>query len=187
GCATWATGGSRRCSPGRPRRCRRRWMPSAAARPARGWTRCSPVPRSTTNAPTCAVHSPFAATADVPPGAFLHLPRQPGAPVARVRQPPWAWTLQPAASRRRGCGSAPADPIYATNPYASTPDRELAMAQYQIGVVVGSLRRDSFNRKLATALSRLAPAEFSFRDLRIDDLPLYNQDDDANQPEPVKR
>jgi chromate reductase len=61
------------------------------------------------------------------------------------------------------------------------------MAQYQIGVVVGSLRRDSFNRKLATALSRLAPAEFSFRDLRIDDLPLYNQDDDANQPEPVKR
>ncbi|NLD56106.1 MAG: NAD(P)H-dependent oxidoreductase [Burkholderiaceae bacterium] len=61
------------------------------------------------------------------------------------------------------------------------------MAQYQIGVVVGSLRRDSFNRKLATALTRLAPSEFSFRDLRIDDIPLYNQDQDGNQPEPVKR
>ena len=61
------------------------------------------------------------------------------------------------------------------------------MAQYQIGVVVGSLRRESFNRKLATALTRLAPKEFAFRNLRIDDIPPYNQDQDSNQPEPVKR
>lgn len=61
------------------------------------------------------------------------------------------------------------------------------MAQYSIGVVVGSLRRDSFNRKLATAIAKLAPADFSFNQLRIDDLPLYNQDDDANQPASVKR
>ena len=61
------------------------------------------------------------------------------------------------------------------------------MAQYSIAVVVGSLRRDSFNRKLATAIAKLAPAEFSFQQLRIDDLPLYNQDDDANQAAPVKR
>jgi chromate reductase len=61
------------------------------------------------------------------------------------------------------------------------------MSQYQIGVVVGSLRRESYNRKLATAIVRLAPSEFSFQQLRIDDLPLYNQDDDANQAAAVKR
>lgn len=61
------------------------------------------------------------------------------------------------------------------------------MAQYQIAVVVGSLRRDSFNRKLATALARLAPPEFTFKQVQIDDLPLYNQDDDAAPAESVKR
>ena len=61
------------------------------------------------------------------------------------------------------------------------------MAQFQIAVVVGSLRRDSFNRKLADGLIKLAPAEFSFKQLQIGDLPLYNQDDDANQAAPVKR
>jgi len=61
------------------------------------------------------------------------------------------------------------------------------MSTYQIAVVVGSLRRDSFNRKLANALVKLAPAEFSFKQLEIGDLPLYNQDNDANQPAPVLR
>ena len=61
------------------------------------------------------------------------------------------------------------------------------MSQYQIAVVVGSLRRDSFNRKLATAVVKLAPPEFSFRQVQIGDLPLYNQDDDASQADPVKR
>jgi len=61
------------------------------------------------------------------------------------------------------------------------------MSQYQIAVVVGSLRRDSFNRKLANAIVKLAPPEFSFKQVQIGDLPLYNQDDDANQAESVKR
>jgi chromate reductase len=61
------------------------------------------------------------------------------------------------------------------------------MAEYPIAVIVGSLRRESFNRKLANAVVKLAPPELSFKQLRIDDLPLYNQDDDANQAEPVKR
>jgi chromate reductase len=61
------------------------------------------------------------------------------------------------------------------------------MAQYQIAVVVGSLRRDSFNRKLAHALTRLAPPEFSFKLVEIGDLPLYNQDDDGSPAESVKR
>jgi len=61
------------------------------------------------------------------------------------------------------------------------------MSRYDVAVVVGSLRREAFNRKLATALAKLAPSEFSFRQIKIDDLPLYNQDDDANPAEPVKR
>ena len=61
------------------------------------------------------------------------------------------------------------------------------MSQYQVAVIVGSLRRDSFNRKLATALARLAPSDFSFKQVEIGDLPLYNQDEDANPAESVKR
>ena len=57
---------------------------------------------------------------------------------------------------------------------------EIFMAQHTIAVVVGSIRKDSFNKKLATALEKLFPAEFGFTHVRIDDLPLYNQDDDGN-------
>ena len=61
------------------------------------------------------------------------------------------------------------------------------MSEYSIAVIVGSLRRDSFNRKLANALVKLAPSDFSFKQLKIDDLPLYNQDDDGNPAAVVKR
>ena len=64
---------------------------------------------------------------------------------------------------------------------------EIVMRQYTIAVVVGSLRKDSFNRKLATALGRLAPAEFVFKQVEIGDLPLYNQDDDATPAASVVR
>ena len=61
------------------------------------------------------------------------------------------------------------------------------MAQFNIAVIVGSLRKDSFNRKLATALAGLAPADFRLTQLRLDDLPLYNQDDDGQQAASVLR
>lgn len=61
------------------------------------------------------------------------------------------------------------------------------MAQYNIAVLVGSIRKDSFNRKLAQALEKLFPGEFSFTPVRIDDLPLYNQDDDASPSPQVMR
>jgi chromate reductase, NAD(P)H dehydrogenase (quinone) len=66
-------------------------------------------------------------------------------------------------------------------------ERSTDMSPYQIAVAIGSLRRNSYNRQLANAIKRLAPEVLSFYDLRIDDLPLYNQDDDANQAEPVQR
>jgi chromate reductase len=41
--------------------------------------------------------------------------------------------------------------------------------------------RESFNRKLATGIAKLAPPEFSFKQGQIGDLPLYNQNNDGNQ------
>ena len=60
------------------------------------------------------------------------------------------------------------------------------MSHYQIAVIVGSLRKESYNNKLAIAVARLAPPAFSFKQVQIGDLPLYNQDDDTNQAESVK-
>jgi chromate reductase len=61
------------------------------------------------------------------------------------------------------------------------------MSQYKIAVIVGSIRNDSLNQKLADALAKLAPPEFSFSKVRIDDLPLYNQDDDGQPVAAVTR
>lgn len=61
------------------------------------------------------------------------------------------------------------------------------MSQYRIAVIVGSLRKESFNKKLATALCRLGPEDFVFQTSRIDDLPLYDQDDDAAPAAAVTR
>ena len=61
------------------------------------------------------------------------------------------------------------------------------MTRFKIAVIVGSLRKDSINKQLALALVKLAPSEFLFELLRIDDLPPYNQDDDDRPSDPVKR
>lgn len=51
-----------------------------------------------------------------------------------------------------------------------------------VAVIVGSLRRDSFNRKVANALAKLAPASLKLEIVEIGQLPLYNQDQDENPP-----
>jgi len=61
------------------------------------------------------------------------------------------------------------------------------MAATKIAVLVGSLRKESINRRLARALQTLAPADFVFDHLRIDDLPFYNQDFDGGYPEICQR
>ena len=61
------------------------------------------------------------------------------------------------------------------------------MSKYRIAVVVGSLRKDSHNRRLARALAGMASPDFELQQLRIDDLPLYNQDDDGHQAASVLR
>ena len=52
----------------------------------------------------------------------------------------------------------------------------------QIAVIVGSLRKDSINRKLALALQKMAPPTLRLELVEIGALPLYNADDDANPP-----
>jgi chromate reductase len=54
----------------------------------------------------------------------------------------------------------------------------------RVAVVVGSLRRESLNRKLARALAAQPPAPLSLEIVEIGQLPLYNQDDDPNPPPP---
>jgi chromate reductase len=51
-----------------------------------------------------------------------------------------------------------------------------------VAVIVGSLRKESFNRKVALALAELAPAELKLEIVEIGHLPLYNQDSDENPP-----
>jgi len=51
-----------------------------------------------------------------------------------------------------------------------------------IVVIVGSLRKESFNRKMANALRELAPASLKLEIVEIGQLPLYNQDLDTDPP-----
>ena len=51
-----------------------------------------------------------------------------------------------------------------------------------VAVIVGSLRKESFNRKMANALAAMAPAPLKLEIVEIRQLPLYNQDDDTNPP-----
>ena len=57
----------------------------------------------------------------------------------------------------------------------------------KVAVVVGSIRKDSINRKLAKALVKLAPKDFECDFVKIDDLPIFNQDHDQDPPESVRR
>ena len=52
----------------------------------------------------------------------------------------------------------------------------------KIGVIVGSLRKGSLNRLTARALIGLAPEQLKFEVIEIGQLPLYNQDEDADPP-----
>jgi len=56
------------------------------------------------------------------------------------------------------------------------------MSKTKVAVFVGSLRKDSINKKLAKAVEKLMPADFEFDYVDIGALPLYNQDYDADYP-----
>ncbi len=59
---------------------------------------------------------------------------------------------------------------------------------YKVGVLVGSLRRESINRKAAQALAQLAPDGLALDIIEIGDLPFYDEDvEKAGAPEPWTR
>ena len=60
------------------------------------------------------------------------------------------------------------------------------MTTYSVGYMIGSLARESINRKLAKALVQLAPPELAMTEISFKDLPLYSYDYDADFP-PVAR
>lgn len=55
----------------------------------------------------------------------------------------------------------------------------------KVAVLVGSLRKDSLNRKMANVLRALAPAELALEIIEIGQLPLYNEDLDTAAPPPA--
>lgn len=61
------------------------------------------------------------------------------------------------------------------------------MAKLKLGLIVGSNRKESINRKLALALAKLGDAAFEAKLIQIDDLPMYNQDFEQPVPAPVAR
>ncbi len=56
------------------------------------------------------------------------------------------------------------------------------MAEYKVGYIIGSLAQTSINRKLAMALSQLAPDHLHMSEIPIGDLPLYSYDFDKDYP-----
>jgi chromate reductase, NAD(P)H dehydrogenase (quinone) len=54
-----------------------------------------------------------------------------------------------------------------------------------VAVLVGSLRKASFNRKTALAVAALAPASLKLEIVEIGDLPLYNEDLENANPKPA--
>ncbi len=56
------------------------------------------------------------------------------------------------------------------------------MATFTVGYFVGSLAKQSINRKLARALVGLAPPELRMQEIPIGDLPLYSYDYDKDYP-----
>lgn len=56
---------------------------------------------------------------------------------------------------------------------------------YRVGIIVGSLRKQSLNRKMANALIALAPAELKLEIVEIGQLPHCNADDEASPPQAI--
>ena len=59
------------------------------------------------------------------------------------------------------------------------------MATRKIAVLVGSLRKESFTRKLAKQLMLVAPPTLELEIVDISQLPIYNEDDETEAPPPA--
>jgi chromate reductase len=66
------------------------------------------------------------------------------------------------------------------------PERIIMSTTKNVAVFVGSLRKESLNRKLANALIRMAPQPLKMEIVEIGNLPLFNQDFEADPPQAVR-
>ena len=57
--------------------------------------------------------------------------------------------------------------------------------QLRVVTLVGSLRRESYTRRVVNAVQEFAPKSMAFEIVPIGSLPLYNEDDDAEEPPPA--
>ena len=53
---------------------------------------------------------------------------------------------------------------------------------HKVAILIGSLRKESFNRKVADAIKGLRPASLQFEEISIGDLPFYNEDLETSSP-----
>ena len=58
---------------------------------------------------------------------------------------------------------------------------------HKVAVIVGSIRAESINKQLARALAKLAEGKLQLETVQIDDLPLFNQDNEATPPPQIER
>jgi chromate reductase len=63
----------------------------------------------------------------------------------------------------------------------------MASQKHKIGIIVGSLRRDSINRKVANSIKAFTAEWLDCEFIEIGELPLFNQDDEANPTPAVKK
>ena len=61
------------------------------------------------------------------------------------------------------------------------------MTRHKIAILIGSLRKESINRKIALSVVDFTKSMFDSRTVEISDLPLYNEDIDANPPPQYRR
>ena len=61
------------------------------------------------------------------------------------------------------------------------------MTRHKIAILVGSLRKDSMNRKVSRSICAFSSQVLDCNIVEIRDLPLYDQDSDANPPEQYVR
>ncbi len=59
--------------------------------------------------------------------------------------------------------------------------------KHRVGIIVGSNRKESLNRRLALALAKLCAERLESTFIRIDDLPMYNGDLEGQRPDVVNR
>src|SRR5450631_1762400 len=65
-------------------------------------------------------------------------------------------------------------------------ERSIMSTTRKVAVIVGSLRKESFSRKMAKAMIAMAPPSLKLEIVEIGQVPHYNQDFDADPPQEAK-